>query len=415
MDIYASCTNPYIDADGVGHACGQCPLCRKIKTLEWCVRCSHELISNPKAIYITLTYDYKHLNVETFTKKKSKYDLKGQLEPEEISLFLKRLRKKFNDRKIKYYLCGELGDIKQRPHYHAILWGLTINDVGVFEYKGKWRSKTLAEIWGKGYVDISIEPVTPYAIQYVVGYVSKKRLDRWTRNKYYTDVHRVPPFTKSSQGLGWDYAKKHIDNWSKTGSISYNGIQVPIPRYYIKKLYEINGIKIRYKTFNAENLKLPKEVNYTYKIVKNPHCKHVINLTEALNNIKQLNKEKWIEKYNVHEDDADNIYSKYTLADIKRTNNNLLEYNIVKDMSETQREKMYTNVYKKPKHSVKNSPLCDNEKRQYSKSLYNTAKKKELTLMNGLYGKRNKYEMSSNEPDINPSTLDLIIDNFVFP
>jgi hypothetical protein len=158
-----------------------------------------------------------------------------------------------------------------------------------------------------------------------------------------------------------------------------------------------------------------------YKIVKNPNCKHVIDLNDALNKLKQNNRDKWIEKYNINKDDSDYILNKHTDLDLKRTRNNLIEYDIVKDMSESDREKMYTNVYRKPIDPVPDvhSPLCDIEYRHYSKSLYKTAKKKEDILMKGLYGKRNKYELSANYVDNVPNKkeklIDLIIDNFVFP
>ena len=45
--------------------------------------------------------------------------------PEDVTKFLKRLRKRIDPVKIRYFLCGEYGEgSTSRPHYHLILFGL---------------------------------------------------------------------------------------------------------------------------------------------------------------------------------------------------------------------------------------------------------------------------------------------------
>ncbi len=60
-----------------------------------------------------------------------------------------------------FFACGEYGETTHRPHYHAILYGLSERDAQLVE-----------DTWGKG-ITKTVE-VTPAAIAYVAGYTSKK-------------------------------------------------------------------------------------------------------------------------------------------------------------------------------------------------------------------------------------------------
>ena len=65
---------------------------------------------HPHNAYITLTYNDDHLPAN------------GSLQPRDLQLFWKRLRKARTPG-IRYYACGEYGDQTARPHYHAIIFG----------------------------------------------------------------------------------------------------------------------------------------------------------------------------------------------------------------------------------------------------------------------------------------------------
>jgi hypothetical protein len=111
MNVYSKCANPYIDKNGIARSCGQCLSCRKAKTLEWVIRCKHECIENDKSMFITLTYAPKHLK-RTAYKKMNGFDMRGTLDPDDVTLFLKRLRKWVykkwgKERKVRYIYCGE--------------------------------------------------------------------------------------------------------------------------------------------------------------------------------------------------------------------------------------------------------------------------------------------------------------------
>lgn len=93
--------------------CGKCAGCRAAKAKAWADRMILELDHSKKAVFLTLTYDNEHLpvlvNVNT-----------GQgtptLQKRDLQLFLKRLRKAFKGKELRYYAVGEYGSRTLRPH-----------------------------------------------------------------------------------------------------------------------------------------------------------------------------------------------------------------------------------------------------------------------------------------------------------
>ncbi len=126
-------------------ACGQCLGCRLDKSREWAARIIHEAAMWDDNIFVTLTYDDEHLPRD------------GSLNKEHFQKFVKRLRKKFKGRVIRYYHCGEYGDELDRPHYHACFFNLDFPDKELFkETDGNFLfySETLEKLWGNGFCTI---------------------------------------------------------------------------------------------------------------------------------------------------------------------------------------------------------------------------------------------------------------------
>lgn len=102
------------------HPCGQCRECRHARRSAWAIRCFYESLDYPgKALFITLTYQPKHL-----PGPPGPYGA-GSLSRRDFTLFLKRLRKLCKKLGVRYFACGEYGDGRHRPHYHICLFGLT--------------------------------------------------------------------------------------------------------------------------------------------------------------------------------------------------------------------------------------------------------------------------------------------------
>ncbi|QXP44174.1 MAG: replication initiator protein [Arizlama microvirus] len=229
--------------DGLLVPCGKCLACRIKKREEWSLRMLHEIESHEDSIFLTLTYDDAHLPIC------------NSLCPQDLQKFFKRLRKllspyRKNDfpsaycnRSIKYFACGEYGDTTHRPHYHAIIFGLSlrpedkqlvINSWSLCDWK---NPKIKKNSFGIAEAD---------SIRYVAQYIDKQIDNEAMINADYPAVGRFPQFKFCSMGLGKDFALKHKDVITKNLSITHRGKPVSIPRYYIKKL-DIDSSLLREK------------------------------------------------------------------------------------------------------------------------------------------------------------------------
>lgn len=218
----ARCAYPvplFVDGREWLTGCGKCLACRISRRSMWTMRMLHETETNPQCAFITLTYDEDNLPI-TRTKPD------GILNPTDLQLFWKRLREnlKLQERetKIKYYGCGEYGDENNRPHYHAIVWGIhPAND-----------AKLVEKSWGMGIT--SCDLAEKDSIQYVAGYVTKKLgFNQSVNRRGYPRVFQV-----SSGGLGSDWLK---ENWTEClydAALTFRGKKVPLPRYYRDKLFK---------------------------------------------------------------------------------------------------------------------------------------------------------------------------------
>lgn len=216
---------PYLGLD-VG--CGKCLACRIQRRKEWQLRMLHELHYHDDACFITLTYNDDNLPANNSLKKS------------DLQKFFKRLRKKLEPKKIKYFASGEYGDQTDRPHYHAIIYGVQPD------------KKLIDEIWQLGIVHVGL--AESESIQYVAGYIHSK-LSGDEAKKEYDDKQREAVFSTCSQGIGKRYATDNREQMQQLGKITMHGVPYSIPRYYIKR----EALKI------DKDRAIEKEREITYK------------------------------------------------------------------------------------------------------------------------------------------------------
>lgn len=156
-------------------ACGQCLGCRLDRSRMWAARILHEAQyweeKGSSNCFITLTYDDEHLPND------------GSLRKKDFQKFMKRLRKHFAPRKIRYYQVGEYGEELNRPHYHACLFNLDFSfDQELFSPNRGYplfTSKTLQKLWPYGFStigDLTFESAA-YCARYCTKKVTGKRAD----------------------------------------------------------------------------------------------------------------------------------------------------------------------------------------------------------------------------------------------
>lgn len=223
------CTSPYIlkqePYEGVPVPCRNCLACRITRSSEWAMRINHEFLTWEHGCFITLTYDEEHLPENKSLVKK------------DLQKFFKRLRYHLGKkRRIKYFACGEYGDKRKRPHYHAIILGISMDEHkleqcpknGYYVLEGP-----LKESWDKGIIHVG--EVNNDTIGYVTHYIDKKMTGKLAEEQY-EGTGRRAPFQLQSQGFGLDYALKNEAMIKENLFILHKNKKKPIPNYYRQKL-----------------------------------------------------------------------------------------------------------------------------------------------------------------------------------
>jgi hypothetical protein len=179
--------------------CGQCVGCRLEHSRQWAVRCYHEASLHDDNCFITLTYNDDHI------------PLNGSLKLEDFQLFMKRLRKKYAPKKIRFFHCGEYGDQSFRPHYHALLFGHDFSDKKHYQTSNGhrlYKSDSLDDLWShpvtKNFMgDCLIGNLTFDSAAYCARYIMKKVTGEKSHDYYdglqpeYATMSRRPGISRS--------------------------------------------------------------------------------------------------------------------------------------------------------------------------------------------------------------------------
>lgn len=209
--------------------CGQCIGCRMRRASDWTLRCMHEASLWQENCFVTLTYGRYKLPPD------------GSLEHRDFQLFMKRMRKHFGNRVIRYYMCGEYGEENHRAHYHACLFNVDFRSDRVPAGKSGsgmlyYDSPLLARLWGHGIV--SVQDLTKETAGYCARYIMKKRLGIGASTAYLTadGVIRRSEYAamslKPGIGAGW-FAKYGSDVYPHDFVVA-DGAKLPTPKYYDK-------------------------------------------------------------------------------------------------------------------------------------------------------------------------------------
>lgn len=216
--------------------CRQCLPCRLNIRREWTNRIMLESKSHHASVFVTLTYSDDNVPAGF------------SLDPDHTRKWLYRFRNALQGRRIRYYLVGEYGDITQRPHYHAVLFGVSEAD-----------SHLVHRTWTLGHT--RVDSLTIERAQYVAGYVTKKM----TKADDPRLRGRKPEFARMSKmgsgGIGATYlpkiahtlltnehAKAQLDAEGDVPLVlKHSGRAFPTGRYLRSKLREKVGLD-----FNSE-------------------------------------------------------------------------------------------------------------------------------------------------------------------
>ncbi|QCQ84948.1 replication initiator protein [Blackfly microvirus SF02] len=212
--------------------CGRCVGCKLERSRQWAIRCMHEKQMHQDSSFLTLTYSDEFLPSDRSLSKR------------DLQLFMKRLRKARGDG-IRFFACGEYGEVTNRPHYHVLLFNCSFPDQSFYK-DGKtggplYTSKAVDRLWPFG--GNVIGSVTFDSCAYVARYILDKRSGPQFADWYEWvddcgEVHSLEPeFLVMSRrpGIGLAWFKKfgaHAFEWD---SVIMNGKEIRPPRYYDSK------------------------------------------------------------------------------------------------------------------------------------------------------------------------------------
>lgn len=201
--------------------------------------------------FLTLTYDDASLPCSSVSGLSS-------LVPEHLQMFLKRLRKCVEPRRIRFYAVGEYGDESFRPHYHAALFNFPSCDRGfTLRLPGsgspRWEKccdtcRLVGRTWGHGNVDLGM--LETKSAQYLCGYVTKKM----TRGDDPRLEGRWPEFARMSLRPGIGHSAMHevasqtlrfnlVDAQGDVTSTLRHGSRImPLGRYLRRTLRKMVGV-----------------------------------------------------------------------------------------------------------------------------------------------------------------------------
>ena len=242
--------------------CGKCIGCRLEYSRQWANRLmlEKEYYPDEQCWFVTLTYDDDYVprrpvsDPDTGVYLYDSYSLNKR----DVQTFFKHLRKHFPLCKIRFYAAGEYGSKTIRPHYHAIIFGLTLTDLTVYRRTSLgdilYNSKSVEDCWsnfvgfrsdGSPYYDkighVVLAPVTWETCAYVARYVTKKMSGPLAQ--YFVLQNMELPFSLMSRrpGIGNQWFKDHPDCMDMKYinlRTKTKGLKFQPPKYY-EDLYEV--------------------------------------------------------------------------------------------------------------------------------------------------------------------------------
>lgn len=253
--------------------CGQCAGCRVQRSIEWAIRIHHESQQHTYNSFLTLTYNEENLPAD------------GGLRVKHFQDFMKRLRRapdlneyqgKFlmDSDRIRFFHCGEYGEQRARPHYHACIFGLDFADkIPWSNQRGNiiYQSDSLNKLWEKGHCTIG--NLTFESAAYVARYITKKITGEMA-DLYYSEIDPdtgeilreiKPEYVTMSRrpGIGKNWFEKYKGDAFPDDFIVIKGRKFPVPKYYKAQLE---------KTDSVEFVKLRgRSLNRAWKAKDNPH------------------------------------------------------------------------------------------------------------------------------------------------
>lgn len=183
----------------------------------------------------------------TLTYRKDALPVDGTLVLTHFQKYMKKLRKRISPVKVRNVYCGEYGDKKGRPHFHAIVFNYDYPDKVYKEKTDRgddlFTSRLADKDWGHG--NVIIGAVTFESAAYLARYATKKITGKWLKEgKHHYgervdsngEIHLIkcPEFFHMSRrpGLGAAWFKKFRGDVFPNDGVISRGRRISVPSFY---------------------------------------------------------------------------------------------------------------------------------------------------------------------------------------
>lgn len=246
--------------------CGQCIGCRLERSRQWAIRCMHEATQHKKNCFITLTYSDSDVPVT------ERGDL--TLNKRDFVLFMKRLRKQYGKQRIRFFHCGEYGELYSRPHHHAAIFGINFEqDRQLWKFiRGTplYNSEQLSSLWPYGYS--SIGELTWESSAYIARYITKKIIGKDADAQY---QGREPEYITMSRkpGIGRIWFDKYYEDLYNTDKCVVRSDIICKPaKYYDKTFDAVDHHKLERIKYRRKRDR-PPEADYSQLAIRENNVK----------------------------------------------------------------------------------------------------------------------------------------------
>lgn len=253
--------------------CQTCMNCRLRRAQSSAIRMLHESRFHSQSSFLTLTYS------------DDKLPPNGSLRYDDVSSFIKRLRRRLDrtlyKNSLTFYRVGEYGENYSRPHYHMILFGFDFSEK--LEYHGVqnekkyvskkddrlyYKSSFLTDCWSHGFADIG--NVDYATCLYAAKYVTKKLYG--SQASFYDQNLLTPerPSSSKHMPIGLRWIQKYWKDVYPHDYVIHDGKKLPPPRFYDEWLQKNQPDIYEAVKQNREN-NLQKQIDW-----RDLHAKHVL-------------------------------------------------------------------------------------------------------------------------------------------
>ena len=228
-----TCKRPrYFPSAGGLVNCGECLSCRLSNRSKWTFRIVLEALLHKQVLWCTLTYAEEneprsYVHPSTGQIYEAPPGVRGTLSPDDLDLFLKRLRKKLPPKFLRYFAVGEYGSKSSQPHYHLFLFSFPPEMFHLV--REAWcdpKTKLPIGMVRLDCADIHADGGLRHVAQYTARYTVKKmsnELDKILHGRY-------KEFQSHSLGIGSGSVDRLIDALGGISALKYVQTYKDIPR-----------------------------------------------------------------------------------------------------------------------------------------------------------------------------------------